>query len=119
MRYLIAIAVLFVAQGCASLTAETVEPSRVFRATNDDGSPIVFRAYTAKPCTDEKVIGWLTSRYGVPPPVLEKFKAAVLTWKGSDWSACWMEMNGFAVSVDSEGAQFQSIPMRLLRDETL
>ena len=122
---LAAVAVLLgLLAGCA--TAPTAEPavkleerSLVFRATHRDGSPVVFRAFTAKPCTDARILGFLEHKFGAPPELLTRFKAAILIWEGRDWASCWIEQQGYAVSVDEEGAPFEPIPMTKMKDEAL
>jgi hypothetical protein len=110
--------------GCAA--APTAEPavkleerSLVFRATHRDGSPVVFRAFTAKPCTDARILGFLEHKFAAPPELLTRFKAAILTWEGRDWASCWIEQQGYAVSVDEEGAPFQPVRMSRMKDEAL
>jgi hypothetical protein len=110
--------------GCAAApitqASETkVEHSLVFRATHDDGSPVALRIFTAKPCTDDRVLMFLDKKYGAPPDLLPHFKASILTWQGKDWASCWIEQQGYVVSVDEEGAPFQPVRMSRMKDEAL
>lgn len=129
LRYVVAIVAFGVAlgllglAGCASAPATqaadnpAVEHSLVFRARHDDGSPVVLRIFTAKPCTDDRVLNFLKWKYGAPPEMLAQFKAAVLTWQGKDWASCWIEQQGYALSVDEEGAPFQPVLKSEMREE--
>jgi len=101
--------------GCA--TAEPAERSLVFRGTHQDGSPVALRIFTAKPCTDARILGFLEHKYGAPPELIPHFKASILTWQGKDWASCWIEQQGYVVSVDEEGASFQPVRMSRMKDE--
>jgi hypothetical protein len=101
--------------GCA--TAEPVDRSLVFRGTHQDGSQVALRIFTAKPCTDDRVLMFLDKKYGAPPDLLPHFKASILTWQGKDWASCWIEQQGYVVSVDEEGAPFQPVRMSKMKDE--
>jgi hypothetical protein len=102
--------------GCADAQSER---SLVFRALHRDGSPVVFRAFTAKPCTDARILGFLKHKFGAPAELLPHFKASILTWQGKDWASCWIEQQGYVVSVDEEGSSFQPVRMSRMKDEAL
>jgi hypothetical protein len=42
--------------------------------------------------------------------LLEHFKKATLTYGGRDWESCWIELDGFVMSVDEEGVPLEPIP---------
>lgn len=93
------------------------EPSLVFRAMHEDGSPVVLRIFITRPCTDDRVLMRLVHEVKVPRHIVPFFKAATLTWQGRDWASCWIQMQGRVVSIDEEGAPFQAVPMGSMRDE--
>ena len=49
--------------------------------------------------------------------LLDKFKAATLTYGGRDWQSCWVEMDGFVVSVDEEGSPLEPIELARFKED--
>lgn len=41
---------------------------------------------------------------------LDQFKKATLTYGGRKWESCWIELDGFVMSVDEEGVPLEPIP---------
>ena len=93
-----------------------------YRAQGSNGQVAGLRLSEA-PCSYEKVLPHIKAEWH------QKFKAAILTYGGRDWQSCYLEfetMNPetgrpevFIFSVDEEGVQFQPIPKRMFRDDSI
>lgn len=64
-------------------------------------------------CDDADILAHL-ARMGAGA-MLEQFKKGTLTHKGENWRSCWIEVDGTVYSVDSEGAQFQPLPVGIFK----
>ena len=62
-------------------------------------------------CEHSKILAHLVAMGG--GQFLDKFKKATLTFGGREWESCWIEMDGFVISIDEEGAPLEPIPARL------
>lgn len=74
------------------------------------------------PCTYEKVL------VHIKPEFHSMLKAAILTYGGRDWQACYIEMDmpgptgkveAMIFAVDEEGAPLQALPKSIFKDDTI
>ena len=75
------------------------------------GDELVVLKLTQNPCTDQKVLAHLVPQYHA------ELRAAVLTYRGKQWSSCYIERGGYVHSIDEEGAPLQPIPRRAFLSE--
>lgn len=94
------------------LHAEPALSGPIFRSFGQNGQPAALRIFEA-PCSDPKVL------QRIRPHHHQEFKAARLTWGGQDWASCWIELDGIVYSIDEEGSEFQPVPRRMFRDDSV
>lgn len=86
--------------------------AEVFRSQDDKGGAAILKLH-AEPCGNEKVLAHITT------PFRPLFKRATLFYWGQEWASCWLDHDGIVISVDEMGAQFQPVPRRLFKDESV
>lgn len=98
----------------------TAEAALNYRVESPNGT--VGLRLSEAPCTEAKVL------MHIKPSFHSKFKAAVLTYGGRDWHSCYIEVETpdqqgklipVIYSIDEEGSQFQPIPKRVFKDDTI
>lgn len=112
------IAWLFVVGLFGAGVATCAQGAEVFRAKDLHDRPMALKLLS-DPCP-ESVAKWLPIR------VKEEFRAgmraAILTWGGRDWAACWIELEGDVHSIDEEGVLLndgEGTPRRFFRDDSV
>lgn len=87
----------------------------VFRAEGG-GTSVVLRLLD-KPCTDEKVLAHIGQQ--AKTEFRSKFKAAELTYNGTEWKSCWLLFDGDVYSIDEAGDPLQKIPYNKFKDDAV
>lgn len=98
--------------GVLMLPLHGAQAAEVFRNTDDKGGPAVLTLHK-EPCSSADVLKHITA------PFRPLFRRATLFYWGRDWASCWYDHEGLVISVEEQGAQFQPLPRRAFKEESI
>ena len=69
------------------------------------------------PCSNDTVKAFIALK--VPPELHGQFKDAILMWGSKPFASCYLEFEGYILSIDEEGIPLQPVPRNKFRESTI